>query len=119
MAEKEYKNLKQFWPFYLSEHADVRNRTLHFIGTGIVIALVITAIVTANPWFLVGAPFAGYGFAWVGHFKVEHNRPATFTYPFMSLAGDFIMFYYILTGQIGAQMKKHGIVEKTSQGDVA
>lgn len=119
MADKEYKNLKEFWPFYLSEHADVRNRTLHFIGTGIVIGLVVTAIVTANPWFLLGAPFAGYGFAWVGHFKVEKNRPATFTYPFMSLISDFIMFFYIATGQIGKQMEKYGIVEKTAQNSAA
>ncbi len=115
MAAKEYKNLKEFWPFYLSEHADIRNRVLHFVGSTLVLVLIALAIVKANPWFLLGAPFAGYGFAWVGHFIVEKNRPATFTYPFMSLASDWVMYYFIWTGQIGKQMEKYGIQEKTAR----
>ena len=49
-------------------------------------------------------PLTGYGFAWVGHFFIEKNRPATFTYPFYSLAGDFVMFWDILTGQINKKI---------------
>jgi hypothetical protein len=48
----------------------------------------------------LAVPLAGYGFAWVGHFFFEKNRPATFTYPFYSLIGDFVMFWHILTGKI-------------------
>jgi hypothetical protein len=34
----------------------------------------------------------GYFFAWVGHFFVEQNRPATFTYAVFSFMGDFRMW---------------------------
>ena len=42
----------------------------------------------------------GYGFAWIGHFFFEHNRPATFTHPLYSLIGDWVMFRDMLTGRI-------------------
>jgi len=45
-------------------------------------------------------PLAGYGFAWIGHFFFEKNKPATFTYPLYSLAGDWVMYKDILTGRI-------------------
>ena len=48
-------------------------------------------------WLL---PILGYGFAWAGHFFFEHNKPATFQYPFYSLIGDFRMFGEMLTGRI-------------------
>ncbi|TAK93078.1 MAG: DUF962 domain-containing protein [Aquabacterium sp.] len=41
-----------------------------------------------------------YGFAWVGHFRFERNRPATFTYPLYSLMGDWVMFWQTLTGKL-------------------
>lgn len=37
--------------------------------------------------------FVGYGFAWIGHFGFEKNKPATFIYPTYSLMGDFRMIY--------------------------
>ena len=45
-------------------------------------------------------PVVGYGFAWVGHYVFEKNRPATFKHPWYSLAGDFVMFKDILIGRI-------------------
>jgi hypothetical protein len=39
----------------------------------------------------------GYGFAWIGHFAFENNRPATFLHPTYSLLGDFKMFYNIVS----------------------
>lgn len=99
-AEREYQSFKEFYPFYLSQHEDPVCRRLHFIGSWVVIALLLTAAVTANPWVLLAIPVAGYGFAWVGHFGFEKNKPATFTYPGYSLMGDWVMFWEILTGKI-------------------
>ena len=95
-AEKKISTYREFWPFYLSEHANPVNRWLHFAGTTIALAFVIVAIVTANAAYLLVALFAGYGFAWFGHFFVEKNRPATFTYPLWSFVSDWRMWILML-----------------------
>ena len=58
------------------------------------------AIIAGRWLLLVLLPVFGYGFAWVGHFRFEKNRPATFQHPFYSVAGDFVMFKDILVGKI-------------------
>ena len=80
-SEKKYKSFWSFYPYYLTEHGDAKNRTLHFIGTLLIIVFVVAGIVTRNWWLIAAVPVCGYGFAWVGHFFIEKNRPATFTYP--------------------------------------
>ena len=42
----------------------------------------------------------GYLFAWVGHFFVEKNRPATFLHPTFSLLGDFQLLWQLVTNQL-------------------
>ncbi len=98
--DKRYSSFREFYPFYLSEHANRACRRLHFVGTALVLGCVVAAIATGNLWWLVAAPIAGYGFAWIGHFFFEHNRPATFSYPLYSLAGDWVMFKDILVGRV-------------------
>ena len=97
---QRYQSFREFYPFYLSEHANPTCRRLHFVGTTLVIAFLATAFLTRNAWWLVGALVAGYGLAWIGHFFFEHNRPATFTYPAYSFIGDWVMFKDLLTGKI-------------------
>jgi hypothetical protein len=97
---QRYQSFREFYPFYLSEHANPTCRRLHFVGTTLVIAFLVTAFLTRNAWWLVGALVAGYGFAWIGHYFFEHNRPATFTYPVYSFIGDWVMFKDLLTGKI-------------------
>jgi hypothetical protein len=97
---QRYQSFREFYPFYLSEHANPTCRRLHFVGTTLVIAFLATAFLTRNAWWLVGALLAGYGCAWIGHFFFEHNRPATFTYPVYSFIGDWVMFKDLLTGKI-------------------
>jgi hypothetical protein len=99
MSDRFY-SFAEFYPFYLSEHRHPTCRRLHFVGTVLVLACVALAVVTANLWWLAAAPLCGYGFAWIGHFFFERNRPATFTQPLYSLAGDWVMFRDILTGRI-------------------
>lgn len=93
----------EFWPYYLAEHLHPVNRLLHFTGTSIVYLIVIVA--ASSSWSLVLlAPVAGYGFAWIGHFVVEKNRPATFIHPVWSLAGDFRMHALMLVGGLGPHL---------------
>jgi len=95
-----FDRFRDFYPFYLSEHAHPTSRRLHVIGTGLVIATVLVALATRRFSLLWLIPLLGYGFAWVGHFFFEKNRPATFRHPLYSLAGDFVMFKDVLTGRI-------------------
>jgi hypothetical protein len=96
---QSYHILREFYPFYLSEHSDRTTRRLHFIGTTIALFLLITAIVT-QMWVLVAIAFVqGYAFAWFGQFLFQHNKPATFVYPWLSFLGDWCMWWEILTGK--------------------
>jgi hypothetical protein len=79
MAKLVYKRFADFYEFYLSEHANRTSRRLHFVGTSLALILLLTAALTANPWWILAGLVAGYAFAWVGHFFFEKNRPATFT----------------------------------------
>jgi len=97
---KKYNSFKEFYPFYLSQHADLTCRRLHFIGSFFVLVVIAIAVIKAKPMLLLLLPVIGYGFAWVGHFGYEKNKPATFTYPIYSLMGDWVMFWQILKGEI-------------------
>lgn len=97
--EKKYTSLKEFYPYYLTEHQNPTSRLLHFIGTGMVLVVLGLALTMAHYAWLAAIPVIGYGFAWVGHFFFEKNKPATFTYPFYSLASDFILFFDLLRGK--------------------
>jgi len=95
-----YASFREFYPFYLAEHRDRTCRRLHVLGTALALAVIVAAALVRNPWLLLLAPPAGYGFAWVGHFVFERNRPATFKHPLYSLVGDFALFRDILIGRI-------------------
>jgi hypothetical protein len=97
--EKKFNNLKEFYPFYLSEHQNKTSRILHFIGTTCFFVLILAAIISSTYWLLFFVPIVGYGFAWIGHFFYEKNKPATFQYPFYSLASDFILYFDLILGK--------------------
>lgn len=98
--EKKYQNFKEFYPFYLSQHEDITCRILHFIGTFLVIIVGCYALLTKAYSMFWLLPLLGYGFAWIGHFFFEKNKPATFQYPLYSLASDFVMFFQLLTRKL-------------------
>lgn len=99
-ASPHFASFREFYPYYLGEHANPTCRRLHFVGTSLVIGVVVAAIMRSNPMWLWLAPVAGYGFAWVGHFFFEKNRPATFKHPLYSLVGDWVMYWDMLRGKI-------------------
>ena len=97
---KHFNSFKDFYPYYLREHGNSTCRRLHFIGTTLVIVILAFVIGKgAWPW-LLAVPVAGYGFAWVGHFFFEKNRPPTFQHPFYSLLGAFVMYRDMILGKV-------------------
>ncbi|MBE0485078.1 DUF962 domain-containing protein [Marinobacter sp.] len=98
--QQTFRNFQEFYPYYLEEHSDVMCRRLHFIGSLLVLIVAAWSLISGALIWLLALPFIGYGFAWVGHFKFEKNRPATFKHPFYSLLGDWVMFRDMLTGRI-------------------
>jgi len=110
MAER-YASFRDFYPYYLSEHRNTTCRKLHFAGSTLVLALIAAALATQVWWLLALVPIAGYGFAWVGHFAFEKNRPATFKYPGYSLMGDWVMYWQLLTGKIAFEERNAGAGE--------
>lgn len=95
------KDFASFYAFYLKEHSNSMCRLLHVFGSSIVLLWLLGCLVLGAYWWLLLLPVWGYGFAWVGHFLFEKNRPATFKHPFYSLAADWVMFFEIITGQRG------------------
>jgi len=99
MSRPRIPTFAAFWPFYLSQHAVPACRWLHFVGTSAVVANAVYAVATQTWALLPLSLVLGYGPAWVGHFVVEKNRPATFTYPLWSLGADFRMWGGMLSGR--------------------
>jgi len=98
-----------FWPYYLQEHAKPETRAMHYAGTALSTLCIAGAIVTGNLWFVPAALICGYGPAWTSHFFVEHNRPATFTYPLWSLVSDYRMAWRWLTGGLKDDLARAGV----------
>ena len=110
---KGLNSFAEFWPYYLREHTLPLTRTLHFVGTGLGIALLIVAVITRIWWLAPVAVMSGYLFAWIGHMAVERNRPATFTYPAWSLIGDLHMFALWLRGGLEPELRRAGVTGAT------
>lgn len=109
-ADARIESFEEFWPFYLGEHRNPLNRALHFVGTSTALATLAFGALTLNPLAIPAAAVAGYGPAWIGHFFIEKNKPASFTYPLWSFRGDFKMYWMILTRQMGNELTELGLV---------
>ena len=106
MAEERFRSFEEFWPFYVREHSVKANRRLHFAGTTTAVTLFGVGVLTRKRWLMALAPVVGYGPAWIGHFFVEKNRPATFRYPVWSLLADFKMWSLIVRGEMDAEVER-------------
>jgi len=98
--QEGFASFAEFYPFYLGEHRNAMCRRMHFFGSTLVLLALIEAVVSGDAWWLLAMPLAGYGFAWMGHFFFEKNRPATFSHPLYSLMGDWVMYRDMLTGRV-------------------
>ena len=97
---ERFASFAEFYPFYLAEHSNPVCRRLHYVGSLLVLALLGYVLATGQWLWLLALPVVGYGFAWIGHFVFEKNRPATFQYPLYSFLGDWVMLKDALTGRI-------------------
>ncbi|AMR67672.1 MULTISPECIES: Mpo1-like protein [Pseudomonadaceae] len=95
-----FTSFAEFYPYYLQEHSNDVCRRLHYVGSLLVLSILGYALFTQQWLWLLALPFAGYGFAWVGHFVFEKNKPATFKYPLYSFMGDWVMLKDAFTGRI-------------------
>ena len=100
MSDHQFKTFADFWPYYLNEHSKSATRLMHCAGTLIAVSLAVFLVAIGRWWLFPLALVPGYAFAWVAHFFIEKNRPATFTHPLWSFMGDWKMFWQILTGRI-------------------
>jgi len=102
----EIASFADFWPYYVRAHSRGRTRVLHAVGS--VLSVVMLGISFAlSLWFLLAIPIVGYGFAWYAHFFVEHNKPATFSHPFYSLAADYRMTFLMMAGRMEEEVAKY------------
>jgi hypothetical protein len=108
-SDKPIATYAEFWPFYLREHAQRATRVIHIGGTCAAVAFVVAAVVLRNWWLLASALLAGYGPAWIAHFLVEKNHPATFRYPLWSLVSDFRMTATWLAGGLARELERAGV----------
>jgi hypothetical protein len=100
------KTFAEFWPFYLSEHSKPATRWLHFVGSSLALVIAGAGVATQRWSFLLAALVCGYGFAWVGHFAVEKNKPASFRYPLWSFVADWKMWALMATGRLDAELSR-------------
>jgi hypothetical protein len=100
LSSNRYTSFAEFYPYYLNEHSNPVCRGLHYVGTTLALSIWIYAVLSGNYWLLIAGLVTGYGFAWVGHFFFEHNRPATLQYPLYSFLGDWVMLKDFLTGRL-------------------
>jgi hypothetical protein len=108
MASRRYNSFSEFWPHYLTEHSKPETRLLHLVGTTAGIGCLVAFIFIGKWWLFPLALIPGYGAAWIGHFFIEKNKPATFEYPLWSFVGDYKMIWLMLTGRIRAEIEKSG-----------
>lgn len=103
--ERRYTSFEDFWPFYLSQHSNPTNRSLHLVGTSLAWATAVVLLVNGYGAYAPLCLIFAYGAAWFGHFIIEKNRPATFTYPLWSFRGDHRMLWLYVTGRLEAELR--------------
>jgi hypothetical protein len=99
-------NYTEFWDFYVQEHSKPLTRILHFIGTSLGLVLLVWFVATGRWYYFPLFFIVGYAFAWLAHYVVEKNRPATFKHPFWSFISDFKMMWYMITGRMGREVER-------------
>ena len=101
-----FRSFEEFWPYYVAEHSRKATRQLHFAGTTAAFICAGLAAILLHPWLVLAVPIVAYGLAWIGHFFVEGNRPATFRHPLWSLRGDLRMYGLMWRGRMDDEVQR-------------
>jgi hypothetical protein len=96
-----------FWPVYVRAHSRPATQVVHCAGTIFGWMLLGGALATRRWWWIAAALLVAYGLAWLSHFFVEHNMPATFEHPLWSWWADQRMMFLTLIGQMGNEVRKY------------
>ena len=96
----------RFWPEYVRAHGQPATRLIHFLGTLLGWSLLLAAIALRHWWWVLAALIVSYAFAWISHFFVEHNRPATFEHPLWSWWADQKMVGLMLTRKMEGEVRR-------------
>lgn len=112
MIKKYLASLNDFWPYYVREHSQKGTRWLHFVGNTNLFIWVFSAIFYRSLPFLFIAVISSYALAWIGHFFVERNIPATFRYPLKAAICDMVMYYKMWRGEMNAEVEKYSNIPK-------
>ena len=103
---ERFRSFQEFWPYYVREHRVPMCRWLHFVGTTLAVLVIVLSVASGRYAWLATVPVVGYGFAWIGHFFIERNRPATFQYPLWSFLGDLKMWWLMLSGRMEGEVRR-------------
>jgi hypothetical protein len=95
-----------FWPEYVRAHRQPATRLVHLLGTLLGWGLLAAAIALRHWWWILAALVFSYALAWLSHFFVEHNRPATFEHPLWSWWADQKMVALMLTGKMDVEVRR-------------
>jgi hypothetical protein len=103
---QRFESFDEFWPYYVRQHSKKLTRQIHFVGTSLAVACLAGGLIGRPRWLVLLAPIAGYAPAWISHFLVERNRPATFSHPIWSLQADLVMWGKTLAGTMDAEVER-------------
>lgn len=102
----QFNSFEEFWPHYVAEHSQPATRTIHAVGTTVGVACFLSLLAQRKWKLLPLALIPGYGAAWLAHFLIEKNKPATFDHPLWSLRGDYKMIGMMLSGKMDAEVER-------------
>ena len=97
---------REFWPEYVRAHKKPATRAVHCVATIAGWMLLGAAIALQHWWWIFIAVVVPYALAWISHFFVEHNKPATFEHPFWSWWADQRMMFLTLVGRMDEEVRR-------------
>jgi len=105
-GKERIETYAEFWDFYVLEHSKPMTRYIHFVGTTLGIVMLVWFLRSGSYLYIPLCFVVGYAFAWVSHFFIEKNKPASWQYPLWSFISDYKMMFYMLTGKMDAEVER-------------